>query len=312
MSSIDSIKNRRNQRKQQQEEEDEPKVSTKQVLSSKYKKQQEEEDDHDNHSDQEVHDSEEEQSKYVRPSKKVSKKPTHEEDEETPSEEEVREPIRRATSQKSSSPPVDEEDDYKPLKSSSSTSSKSVASSSASSSRTKARNEDAPAPTTKRSAGKRSATKVAFEVKTTTQAEYSAIPDKIIKGILKANLDSFSSECIDQSKELLARIVYKILSNSKSSQISSESICNFMNQYIAEEHLKEEVYIQPNVFVKFLAPLEHELQVKCRRDAYYMLQMYAESFLIKLISLSKRIAENTGRSRVQGSHLELAYEIRMN
>jgi histone H3/H4 len=170
--------------------------------------------------------------------------------------------------------------------------------------------KDAVITTSKRSPGKRSGSKAMTSFQRGTNADFDALSDSMIRKMLKTKIDSSSGECVEIAKDILARIAQKILS-STTTNLSGDYISKYMSQFVNEEtDLVDEAYLSPNSFVKFIAPLEAQYGVKCRRDAYYTLQSYAESFLLKLVALSGKIAENNRRSRINGSDLLTAYEIR--
>ena len=170
--------------------------------------------------------------------------------------------------------------------------------------------KDAVITTSKRSPGKRSGSKAMSSFQRGTNADFDALSDSMLRKMLKTKIDSSSGECVEIAKDILARIAQKILS-STTSNLTGEYISKYMSQYVNEEtDLVEEAYLSPNSFVKFIAPLEAQYGIKCRRDAYYTLQSYAESFLLKLVALSGKIAENNRRTRINGSDLLTAYEIR--
>ncbi len=273
------------------------------------KKQEEEDDDYNYQPDQDrVSDDSDEDVKPL----KSSKRQDYDEEDESDDAPVAR---KQTSSKPSRKQPEDEIEEEKPKsKSRSSKSSRTSDFDDEKPSRKQPEYKDEPDPEAqqikpKRTSGRRSASKMEF--KPATSADYEVIPKQAIMKLLRSNsTNGPSGECVEVGKDILARIVKQALSLSSGS-ITGDKVTDIMNAWVREDQLLDDILIPSSNFIKFIAPIEAELGVKCKRDAYYILQIYTETLFTKLITGANKIASSNRRQRIVGVDLITAFEIKM-
>lgn len=126
---------------------------------------------------------------------------------------------------------------------------------------------------------------------------------------------STGPEVISASHQICEEIIENALDLIKAfgkEFITGEHVMNIINKHFneGEKDLIEESFISPQSFNQMLASKLTKINYKIKRDAVYILQLYTESYLLKLISAADLIASSSKRARINATDLSIAFHIR--
>lgn len=143
-----------------------------------------------------------------------------------------------------------------------------------------------------------------------TDSDSNPISKRNLLNLIKGSgVESITKDVIDACFEVLEQVIETAIG--KRSNFSINDATNMItNQFKnGEEDLPEEVTINTASFQKFASSIFTKHKCSVRREAFFMLHLYCEAYLIKMMKAASVVAKNNSRSRVQGGDLAVAYYI---
>ena len=130
----------------------------------------------------------------------------------------------------------------------------------------------------------------------------------LIRLIKSTGLQHLSADVIEASIEILQSIVENTIIPGGS--VTTDVINKHIEKHFAsEKDLPEETFLTAPVFQKFVLSFYTPKSATIKRDAFFLLHLYSEAYLLKMISAADIIASSSKRARIQGADLTVAYHI---
>ena len=131
-----------------------------------------------------------------------------------------------------------------------------------------------------------------------------------IRLLRQSKIQSISGDVIDAIKEVMIDILVDVCKYCKES-ITNDKLRNYMLFYLKneEEELPEEITLPQINFERFCKAICEENQTVIKRDSIYLLQLFTEAIIIKVLSAADMVAGASKRSRVNGTDLLVAFSI---
>ena len=136
-----------------------------------------------------------------------------------------------------------------------------------------------------------------------------------LKLIKKSGPTSVANDTVDELKDVLQDFIdymFDILA-SKDDILDSNDIREYMELYLEdiESELPEVTLLPRDQFEKAVQQLSERSHIKIRRDAVYMVQLFSECILMKVVEGANLVADASRRSRISGKDIETSYKIYM-
>ena len=92
-----------------------------------------------------------------------------------------------------------------------------------------------------------------------------------------------------------------------------DNLKKYINKFIENEDtdLDENIIISDNQYEKLIRPICLAGNLTIKKDTFYLLHVFVETIICKIIKASDMIAEVSKRQRVSPSDISIAYEIYM-
>ena len=141
------------------------------------------------------------------------------------------------------------------------------------------------------------------------EASTNALPRTSLSRLLKTAGFGFSQTIIEAATEILQEIVNECIRDK--SVTTSDDINKLVNKHFmnGEDDLPEKVVLNESHFSKFVNPLFQARGATCKRDAFYMLHLFCEGFILKMMRAADMVAGNSRRTLIQANDLTIAYNI---
>jgi histone H3/H4 len=130
----------------------------------------------------------------------------------------------------------------------------------------------------------------------------------LIRLIKSTGLQHLSADVIEASIEILQSIVETTIIPGGS--VTTDVINKHIEKHFAtEKDLPEETFLSAPIFQKFVLSFYTPKSATIKRDAFFLLHLYSEAYLLKMIQAADIIASSSKRARIQGADLTVAYHI---
>lgn len=142
------------------------------------------------------------------------------------------------------------------------------------------------------------------------EQEAEVIPKASLLRLLRSSgVSGMNSDVIIASKEVLENILNTVIQEGVC--LTSDKIRQHITEHFkeGEDELPEEVQIAPTAFDRFVRPFFQAKQASFKRDASYLLHLFCEAYLIKMVRGADMIAACSKRSRISGGDIAVAYHI---
>ena len=132
---------------------------------------------------------------------------------------------------------------------------------------------------------------------------------KALYKLIKSTNISCASDVIETSKEIVQQVIEECVR--VGGPLSSSDVLGLVNFHFknGEASLPEEIVIPSAVFERFAKPIFQSKNGSYRRDAMYILHLFVEAYIIKMIQAADMIAASNKRSRVTGADVTVAFHI---
>ena len=156
------------------------------------------------------------------------------------------------------------------------------------------------------------------QVEKSPRSEESSAADDILNKsslvrLLKASgVGGLFADAIDSSKEILQQIIEELCDQSTTGIINIELINKNINKHFknGENDLHQDVYISPSTWDRYAKTItDKKGGFTIRRDASFLLQLYCESYLNKMVKAAEMVAASSKRARISGGDLAVAFHI---
>lgn len=141
------------------------------------------------------------------------------------------------------------------------------------------------------------------------EASTNALPRASLTKLLKTAGFGFSQTVLEAAIEIMQEIVGECIRDR--SVTTSEDVNRLVGKHFAhgEEDLPEKTVLSESYFSKFVNPLFQARGATCKRDAFFMLHLFCEGFILKMMRAADMVAGNSRRSLIQANDLTIAYNI---
>jgi histone H3/H4 len=137
----------------------------------------------------------------------------------------------------------------------------------------------------------------------------------IIRLIRSSQLNSAGAELVDAVKELIVEFSKTVFESVVDSQriISASNLHKYMGTFIANEDkdLNNDVIISPVHFERLIRPIIEENKYILKRDTFFLLHLFVETVMIKVLQGSDMVADAAKRQRVSAKDVLVSYSIYM-
>ena len=120
------------------------------------------------------------------------------------------------------------------------------------------------------------------------------------------------ADAIDSSKEILQQIIEELCDQSTTGVINIDLVNKNINRHFknGENDLPQDVYISPSTWDRYAkSTTDKKGGITIRRDASFLLQLYCEGYLLKMVKAAEMVAASAKRTRISGGDLAIAYHI---
>ena len=141
------------------------------------------------------------------------------------------------------------------------------------------------------------------------EKESPLLPKQSLLRLIKSSgIQHISADVVDTSIEVLQNIIESSIVANKVS--TTETINQLiLKDFGGDEHLPEEAILPAATFQRFVNTFYQLQNSSIKRDAFFLLHLYCEAYLVKMIKAADIVASNNKRSRLQGADLTVAYHI---
>ncbi len=139
---------------------------------------------------------------------------------------------------------------------------------------------------------------------------------ELLKLIKESGVTSISGDSTEAVKLVMYKFltyVFEQLIENDSSSIETYHIKTFMSFYIEDEdrELPQELIIPSQYFQRGISELCNKLKCQVRREAIYVLGLFTECILRKIIKGANIIGQSSNRQRIKGKDIETSYQVYM-
>ena len=137
----------------------------------------------------------------------------------------------------------------------------------------------------------------------------------IIRLIRSSQLNSAGAELVDAVKELIVEFTKTIFESTVDQQriISASNLHKYMTTFVPNEDkdLNNDVVISPVHFERLIRPIVEENKYVVKRDTFFLLHLFVETVMIKVLQGSDMVADAAKRQRVSAKDVLVSYSIYM-
>ena len=137
----------------------------------------------------------------------------------------------------------------------------------------------------------------------------------IIRLIRSSQLNSAGAELVDAVKELIVEFTKTIFESTVDQQriISASNLHKYMATFVPNEDkdLNNDVVISPVHFERLIRPIVEENKYVVKRDTFFLLHLFVETVMIKVLQGSDMVADAAKRQRVSAKDVLVSYSIYM-
>ncbi len=137
----------------------------------------------------------------------------------------------------------------------------------------------------------------------------------IIRLIRSSQLNSAGAELVDAVKELIVEFTKTVLESTVDQQrvISANNLHKYMATFVPNEDkdLNNDVVISPVHFERLIRPIVEENKYIVKRDTFFLLHLFVETVMIKVLQGSDMVADAAKRQRVSAKDVLVSYSIYM-
>lgn len=137
----------------------------------------------------------------------------------------------------------------------------------------------------------------------------------IIRLIRSSQLNSAGAELVDAVKELIVEFTKTIFESTVDPQrvISANNLHKYMATFVPNEDkdLNNDVVISPVHFERLIRPIIEENKYIVKRDTFFLLHLFVETVMIKVLQGSDMVADAAKRQRVSAKDVLVSYSIYM-
>jgi histone H3/H4 len=137
----------------------------------------------------------------------------------------------------------------------------------------------------------------------------------IIRLIRSSNLSSAGAELVDAVKELVVEFTKTVLTEvaDPQRQITSTNLHRYIGFFIKNEEndMNQDVVLSPGHFQRLIQPICNEERYVIKRDSFYLLHLFVETVIVKILQGSDMVADAAKRQRVSAKDVLVAYSIYM-
>ncbi len=131
--------------------------------------------------------------------------------------------------------------------------------------------------------------------------------------LLKASgVGGLFADAIESSKEILQQIIEELCAQTTTGVINIDLVNKNINRHFknGENDLPEDVYISPSTWDRYAKTItDKKGGITIRRDASFLLQLYCEGYLLKMVKAAEMVAASSKRGRISGGDLAIAFHI---
>ncbi len=135
------------------------------------------------------------------------------------------------------------------------------------------------------------------------------------KLLKKANIVSASGDVLEALKQIVPDFLTKALNelHSEDKVINSKVVDQLINKWIprGESEIVEQVILPSASHEYLIRPAVQATGFQIKRDGFYQLIHFVETWMIKLLTCGDIIAEASKRTRICGRDISVAYTIKM-
>jgi histone H3/H4 len=137
----------------------------------------------------------------------------------------------------------------------------------------------------------------------------------IIRLIRSSNLNSAGADLVDAVKELIVEFTKTVFESTVDPQhiVSASNLHKYIATFIHNEDkdLNNDVIISPGHFERLIRPIIDEKKYIVKRDTFFLLHLFVETILIKVLQGSDMVADAAKRQRVSAKDVLVSYSIYM-
>ena len=137
----------------------------------------------------------------------------------------------------------------------------------------------------------------------------------IIRLIRSSQLNSAGAELVDAVKELIVEFTKTVLESTVDPQriINANNLHKYMAAFVPNEDkdLNNDVVISPVHFERLIRPILEENKYVVKRDTFFLLHLFVETVMIKVLQGSDMVADAAKRQRVSAKDVLVSYSIYM-
>lgn len=136
----------------------------------------------------------------------------------------------------------------------------------------------------------------------------------IVKLIKSSNLQSAGAELVDAVRELILQFTRTVLEKCADNRlINAANLHRYMSTYIENEEkdLNNDIVIATAHFERLIRPICEEHGYVIKRDTFYLLHLFVETVMVKILQASDMVADAANRKRVCAKDVLVAFSIYM-
>ena len=144
------------------------------------------------------------------------------------------------------------------------------------------------------------------------------IPKKTFLQLIKNNgVSNISGDCVDELKEILNNfLVYmfeQFAESDRTVMAEATDVKTYMSFYLEDEdkELPQELNLPTRDIEKGIMSICDKFKIRIRKDVVYLVHMFAECILIKMIKGACIINDLGKTKRLSGKEIKAAYKIYM-
>jgi len=146
-------------------------------------------------------------------------------------------------------------------------------------------------------------------------AAESVPKQSIVRLIKSSNLQSAGAELVDGVRELMLEFTRTVLQQCADEKrlVNAQALHRFMATYIPNEEtdLNEDIVLSSPHFERLIRPICEEFGYIIKRDTFYLLHLFVETIMVKILQGSDMVADAANRKRVCAKDVLVAYSIYM-
>ena len=148
--------------------------------------------------------------------------------------------------------------------------------------------------------------------------QFLELPKKHILQIIKSkDVDSISADCVDEIKDILQDFtthMFELFSDGDKVVIAErDDIKSYISLFIEDDdkEMVDELTLPSKDIENAINNISDRYNVKIKKDVVYLVHMFLESILVKVITGAKMINDMSKTKRISGKELRTSYKIYM-